>query len=451
MRKHWKTILGILLLLGVGFGIAFQQFIDVMVNGVADSSGPQEMMPTTTNNLPKLTTDSDDWPRWRGPNIDGKSATTGINTDWSKGLKKLWEVNYLCSGKRSETWSAPVIQGNRLVVMGRNETDDLLFCINPESGKLIWQSSYPAKAKNSYGTGARATPFIDGERIYTFGRSGDLVCWSLYDGKLIWRKNVNDEGGKTPRWGHSATPLVHNHQVIVQGGGVARVLAYNKLTGALIWKNGNGEAGYAASILFTNGDQEEILVFHGEGLSSHAPADGNELWQIPWATDYHVNATTPLVDGSTIFITSAYKMGGRALTVKGTQVETLWKTKTFASHHSDPILLDGYFYGYSGQSKQNKGHFKCVELKTGTEKWSSGAAGWGTMIYVDGHFICLDIKGNLHLIKPSPDAFQKIASINGILPGAKNPTWTKPIVANGRLFLRYRQRLLCYGLVSMGK
>jgi len=206
-----------------------------------------------------------DWISWRGIRGDGRSTVSGIKTDWSDGLKKTWEIDYLCRGEDSATWSAPVIQGNRLVVCGRDEEKDVVFCLDPEDGSLIWKQAYQAQTTASYGTGFRATPWIDDERVYTFGRGGDITCWSLLDGYKIWHKNVNDEGGKEPTWGHSSSPLVTGNLVIVNGGGTARTIAYDKMNGKLIWKTGSGPAGYAAISMMEIGGEPVALSFHGKG------------------------------------------------------------------------------------------------------------------------------------------------------------------------------------------
>ncbi len=127
--------------------------------------------------------------------------------------------------------------------------------------------------------------------------------------------------------------------------------------------------------------------------------------------------------------------------------EVIWQSKVIASHHSDPIIIDGFMYGYSGQSNQNKGYFKCVELETGEEKWSTGEIGWGTTVHVDGHLLCMDIKGNLFLVDPDPNEFRKVTEFRGAIADVKHTAWTIPVVANGRLYLRYMQRLICYNLV----
>ena len=418
------------------------------IHGEQDITGPVGTIPEPTAVLSPPTKGPADWPCWRGINGDGKSTVTGVRKDFSGGLKKLWEVDYLCQGKQAATWSAPAVRGNRLVVPGRSRGEDLIFCLDPNNGELLWLGSYKARADTKHGPGPRATPYIDGDRVYTFGRSGDLACWYLDDGELMWKRNVNDAGGKTSRWGHSSSPLVYGDKVFVQGGGSAQVIAYNKTTGELAWKAREGDAGYAAPALVNMGDKVGLLIFHGTGLACLDPDDGNEFWAVPWKTSYNVNATTPVAEGATVFITSGYGTGCQALKVDDAGAGVLWTSNVIAAHHSDPFILDGFIYGYSGQSNQNKGHFKCVKLDDGTEKWSTGRLGWGTTLHVDGHLLCMDNEGNLFLVKPDPDALHVVTEFSNALGDIEHPAWTIPVVANGKLYLRYLQRLLCYALVD---
>lgn len=445
-RKTVFVILGITIALIGGALIAARQ-IWLAIHGAERLVGAVNAIPPAIVTPPPLEIGPADWPCWRGPNGDGKSSLTGIRTDWTGGLTKLWEVSFLCQGTRTSTWSAPVVQGNRLVVPGRDNDNDLLFCLDSQTGQLIWSGSYPAKTGTSHGPGSRATPFIDDDRVYTFGRGGDLACWRLFDGELLWRKNVEDAGGKAPQWGHSASPLVYGDDVFVQAGGEALAIAYDKLTGEIAWKSAPREAGYAALTLFETGATTDLLVFGADTLVCLDPNDGSEIWSTPWETSYGVNATTPAISKNTIFITSGYNTGCEALHVADGTVKPLWRNKAIASHHSDPIIIDGYIYGYSGQSSQNRGDFKCLDLATGSEQWSTDQIGWGTTVYVDGYLLCLDIKGNLFLVEPDPTAFKLTTPFPDALPDIADPAWTLPVVANGRLYLRYMQHLICYDLM----
>ena len=445
MKRSVKIILvivAVVLLTGTYFGYQLYQ----LVRGSEPISGKQGNIPAAVHPIPPITTGIADWTNWRGANFEGKSASTGIQTDWLKGLKKLWQINYICQDKNTASWSAPVVQGNRLIVPGRDQKNDLVFCINSDTGELIWKGSYESQAGDAHGPGSRATPFINDGRVYTFGRSGDLVCWQMEDGKLVWRKNVKDAGGVESTYGFSTTPLVLDNRIIVQGGGAALVIAYDKLTGDLLWKSMEGEAGYAAAIPIKIEDEVYLLIYQGTGLSCLNPADGKVLWTAPWPTEYGINATTPIVYNDIIFHTSGYKMGSEALRVTKSGYTVLWKNNFIEAQHSDPILIDGYIYGYSGESSRNNGQFKCLELSTGKEMWSTRLIGQGTTTFVDGHLICQDIKGNVFLVKPTHSGFVKVGEIHAAIEDVKNPAWTVPVVANGKLYLRYMQQLVCYKL-----
>lgn len=447
MKKRTKIIFGILILIIISIGyFAYQTY--QMVMGSEKISGIIEDVPKPiTDIFPELSFGEDDWPHWRGINLDGKSNAVGIKTDWSSAYEKLWQVDYLCQDNATGSWSSVAVQGNRLVVPGRDELNDLIFCLNSETGELIWSGSYEAVALTPHGKGSRATPFIDNERVYTFGRSGDLVCWNLYDGSLLWKQNVVELGGIEPNWGYSISPFVFENKVIIQGGGDALIIAYDKINGDVIWKSLTGKAGFSSATPIEIDNEVFLLIYHGEGLSLIDPSNGNELWNIPWETDHGVNATTPIVDQNLVFFTAGYGMGSQAIIASKTKYETIWINPDFSAQHSDPILIDGFLYGYSGQSTRNKGEFKCIELASGKEMWSTKDIGNGTTIYVDGYLLCMDYKTNLFLIEPAPSGFKLVGKIETAIENVRHLAWTSPVIANGKLYVRYLQTLSCFNIM----
>ncbi|MCF7972187.1 MAG: PQQ-like beta-propeller repeat protein, partial [Phycisphaerae bacterium] len=327
MKRWHKITLGVIgvLVLGLGSFIALHWESVEILRGTQDLGVQPDAIPQVVEAEMTLRDQGEsDWPCWRGPLAEGHSPVTGIIKDWSSGLKQIWEVDFLCQGQASATWSSPVIRGDRLMVCGRDDANDLVFCLNTTDGSLLWTGGYPAQAVSSHGSGMRATPCMDEDRVYTFGRSGDLVCWNLYTGEVLWHENVNDQGGQAPTWGHSSSPLVRDNLVLVQGGGTARVIAYDKMTGAVAWTSGQGDAGYAPLVVVTLGDTPALLAFHGHGLAAMAQDTGRELWNIPWETSFGVNATTPLVSGDQVFITSGYNTGAQLLQVSDTEAKVLW-------------------------------------------------------------------------------------------------------------------------------
>jgi len=442
-KKTIRIILivsGLLILIVAGFGY----FIYNFTQGSEKISGKRQAIPQNTIKIDFSARGNSDWISWQGQNFDKKSAFTGIRKDWSKGLEKLWEVNFLCQGEQTASWSSAVVQGNMLLVPGRDEKSDLVFCLNSETGELIWKGSYDVETNINHGPGARATPYIDGDKVYTYGRSGNLVCWNLSDGKILWHKKAADTGGVEPDWGYSSSPLVYGNKVIVQAGGKALAIAYDKLTGDVLWTSGSGSGGYAPLTVFKA--DTTILLFSGEALSGLDPESGAIRWTLPWIVDYKVNASMPVSEGNIVFVTSGYGKGCMAVKVEYSKATVLWESKALKGQHSDPVILNGYVYGYSGNSSSNRGNLVCLRLTDGKEMWSSNKAGTGTFAYADGYFICFDIKGNLYLVEANPDKFVKNGEIKKAMPYVKNPAWTAPAIANGKLYLRYLQNIICYDI-----
>ena len=434
------TVAGMAVLIVAGSGIYIYNFTQKSEK----ISGKKETIPLKSNSIDSLTRGSSDWSSWQGHNFDKKSSFTGIVKDWSKGLKKEWEVNFLCQGNQSATWSAPVVMGNVLVVPGRDEKNDLVFCLNAQTGELFWEGSYEAKTKDNHGPGARATPVIDKNRVYTFGRGGDLVCWNLKDGKVVWHRKAAGIGGTEPGWGYSSSPLVIGNKVIIQVGGKSLAAAYDKYSGDILWTSGSGPGGYAPLNVFVK--DSSLLLFSGTALAGLNRETGALNWTLPWIVEYNMTATTPLSVGNIVFITSGYRKGSMAVKIENNKPTVLWRSKDIEGQQTDPVILDGYIYGYSGNSSGNKGNLVCLRLSDGKVMWKTHEAGMGTIAYADGYLVCLDIKGNLHLVEASPDKFVKSGEFKKAIPDVKHPAWTAPVIANGKLYLRYLQSIICYDI-----
>lgn len=399
---------------------------------------------------PAWTAENKDWPCWQGPKGDSRSTTTGIKKDWTGGLKKIWEVGKLCSGNESDTWSSPVVKGDKLVVLGRADDKDVVFCFDATKGNELWKKDYQTGYRGGSGSGAGATPYIDGSRVYTFGRLGHIACWDLKDGKQVWLKTVKDDGGEYPEHGTASSPLVYGDMVIVEGGGGSQTIAYNKNDGTVVWKSGKGYGGYAAITMAKLDGKDQIIVFNGEenrdkgkvvGLD---PKTGKEIWRTGWSTPYGNYAVAPVFSGHIGFLATGFGAFCKAFEVKGDKAADLWQNNAVCPHISEPIIIDEYVYCYSGDPK-GKGELKCLELKTGKQMWSAGnQVGWGTFVHVDGHLLCLSNKGDLFLVKPDPKEFKKVTEFKGAIPG--DPVWSVPVIVSNRLYLRCKDKLVCYDL-----
>src|SRR5688572_1111294 len=167
-----------------------------------------------------------DWPQWRGPNRSG-IVTEPVARQWpEEGPKKLWSVT-LDIG-----YASPIAHAGRLYVFytDENSKQDVLACLNSADGQPVWRQSYDNAYAGQY-KGTRASPVVDGDRIYTYGGNGQLVCRNLADGQQRWMKNILQEtGGKNKEWGMTYNPLIDGNHLYVQAGEVGNVaVAVNKL------------------------------------------------------------------------------------------------------------------------------------------------------------------------------------------------------------------------------
>jgi hypothetical protein len=399
-----------------------------------------------------------DWPTGRGPTGDGKSPLTGIRKDWSGGLRKVWENAELCQGdvKVNASMSSPVVAAGVAVVIGRADDKDLLLGFDAETGNKLWLKEYPAKAVktwNGVGNGARAAPVIESDGIYTLGAYGHLGCWELKTGNQRWLVNtLEDSKTKVPYWGVCGSPVVYGKNVIVkvggyeQGANAALVMAYDKTTGKLAWKSANAPGSWAPLAIAKLDGKDQLLAWHSGGLKGLHPTTGAEFWNIPWKTAYDCHATVPAVEGSVLFMTSGYGVGCQAFEMKGDKPASLWAVnKAVASCNSEAVIQNGFVYSFTGNGAP--GAFKCLDLKTGAEKWSAPEFGNGALVLVDGCLLCLGYKGKLALVEAKPDAYKKLAEMQ-VFTVKDPPAYTAPAVANGKVYVRYLGTMICYDLLK---
>ncbi|MFC1760913.1 PQQ-binding-like beta-propeller repeat protein [Planctomycetota bacterium] len=445
VKRVLKRI-GIVLAISLPFlGVALYFAWDWAAGYGEDMSNANLEIPSPAANPPPLESGLTDWPQWKGPSNDNRSLVKNIRTDWSEGLPKLWEIEYLCQDTPSVAWSCPVVQGNRLVVQGRSKNQDHVFALDPIAGTLIWHQLFESTSGgDSYGEGPRSAPTIDDNRVYTVTRGGDVSCWDLLDGKLRWRKNLPILGGAIPNWGYAASPVVDGDTLLIPAGGQSLLLGFNKHSGDILWQAAPGPCSYSTPVVTELQGRKQIVYLGGQALFGLDPNNGTELWQTPWVTGNNINICTPIIDENIVVISAGYGKGMKVVKVTDRGPEDLWQGKQIQAHLADPFVLDGYIYGYSGMSVHNRGTFKCIDLKTGDEHWETKAIGTGSFIHCDPYFVCLDLKGNLFLVEPNEKTFTLVTQFPKAIDRVRHRSWTKPILANDRLYLRFVHRLICY-------
>lgn len=371
-----------------------------------------------------------DWPTWRGPNYDGVSQETG----WYKGKKieKLWQASV------GTGFSAIVASQDMIYTMGNTAKDkkdedqnDVVYCFNAKTGKLVWKYSYPCSlAPKLYEGGPNASPTLAGGRVFTVSRQGQVYCFDAKVESVVWSRNLKDEEGIVPpKWGISGSPLIVGDKVILNAG--ASGIALDIKTGATKWKSLPEGAGYSTPVPFEVDGTKAALLFTAKKIVAVDISNGNVLWEFPWETSWDVNAADPIIKDNTIFISSGYNKGCALLNYTASGADLVWQNKNMRNQCTNSVLLDGYIYGFDGQVK-NKGALACIEYKTGKLKWTQKGLGTGTLTAADGKLIILSESGQLVIAKATPEGFQELTKAQ-ILKGR---CWTLPTLINGRIYAR---------------
>lgn len=367
-----------------------------------------------------------DWPCYRGPGHDGISRETDWSSDWGNaGPKMLWK------GAVGIGFSTTAVADGRAYTMGNSgkaTNIDTVYCLDAQSGRELWKHSYPCPLEPKYYVGGTlSTPTVHAGKVYTLSKMGDFFCLDAKTGAILWQKQINkDFGCELPTWHFSSSPLIVDDMVVLNVGTAG--LALNKDTGAVVWQNGKGKCGYSTPVPFTMDGTPGLVMFGEITVVAVNPADGKELWQYPWKTQYEVNAADPIIIGNRVFVSSGYNRGCGLIEIAGGQAKKVYENRAMAMQINSPILRDGYVYGF------DEAVLKCLKLDDGRQQWQDKSLGKGSlMMSADGRLILTSDKGELVVAKADPTKFDVTARAQ-VLP--KGLCWTSPVLANGRIYCR---------------
>lgn len=365
-----------------------------------------------------------DWPQWRGPNRNGMSDEGGWNPKALEGGAKVaWRASI------GEGYASPVIAGGKVYATGNSNGQDRVYCFDAASGALLWNQGHPAEGGGDAYKGPRATPAVEGGKLFAMSREGAVVCLDAADGKVVWRKNlVADAGIANLNWGLAGSPLVVGDLLILNAGSSG--LALKKDTGAVAWSTGTGVGGYASPVACTLDGKPGLLIFGAEALFGVTADSGKVLWSHPWKTSYNVNAPDPVPLGSKVFISSGYGSGSAVLDLAQTPPAVVWQNKLIASQFASSILREGYLYGCDGNA--GKGRLRCVEFETGKEVWAEDT-GFSSLILVDGKLLILHEAGKLTIAEATPKGFARLSEAQAL---DRKLCWTAPAFSGGRVYCR---------------
>ena len=378
-----------------------------------------------------------EWPGWRGPNRDGKSPDTGLLKEWpAEGPKLLWKADDIGKG-----YSGVAVSGGLVYITGDTDGKLRLFAFDLD-GKEKWHVDVEPAWRGDH-PGARATPTIDGGKLYLETAAGLIACLDAKTGKKVWSKHlVKDFGGGPGGWGYSESVLIYHNLAIVKPGGRNCVVALEKNTGATKWMSKGYDAGpeYASCIAVPYQNAHMVITGTRNGLVCLSARTGAVLWSNPWSANNTANCPTPAFEDGYVFWANGYGKGGVcmkvAVTDKGVAARQVWTTRDMVCHHGGYVIEKGYIYG------NHEGGYSCLDLKTGKKMWHEQGVGKGSLCWADGMlYLFGEGGGQAALATCSPEKMEVKGKVQ---VKGKGPSWAHPVVAGGRLYLRYDSNLYCF-------
>ena len=420
---------------------------------------------------------ADDWPQWRGEDRLAVWRETGIVEELPDALAVAWRTP-IRSG-----YSGPAVAGGRVFVTDWREDPDSrtldgverLIVLDEETGAVLWTREWRTSYRMlsvSYAVGPRATPTVDGDRVYVVGATGRLFCFDVETGAVHWEKDyVAEYGTSVPVWGIVSAPLVDGDRLLTVVGGEpdALVVAFDKRTGEERWRaiEVEAEMGYAQPVIYEAGGARQLIVWHPRALASLNPETGALHWQQPWDVSMGVTVATPVRSGNYLLVSQFFN-GSLMMQLNQDRPDAteLWRgrsrselpgeTDTIHAMVTTPIIVGDHVYGVDSY-----GELRGLDATTGERLWMSpdmtAQARWSTAFLVrheDRYFVNND-EGFLILARFMPDGYVELDRTRLIEPtggsGARTPhgriaerlvNWSHPAYANGHIVHRNDREII---------
>jgi len=399
-----------------------------------------------------------DWAQWRGPERTGYvPAGEPVPASLPGPPKVVWHIDV------GNGVGSPVVAAGKVFYLDNQDAREVVHAVDATDGKSIWSAVLDDVQKDSQSVpGPRSTPTVDEDRLYVQSVRGELQCLGTADGKVIWRTNfVKDFGAifigergqafGASRHGNTGAPIIDGEHLLVQAGGQkgASVVCFEKHTGKVIWESQNDIPGYAAPIIVNLLGTRQIISFTATGVMGLDVADGKLLWRFPIKTRLGRHATTPVVVGD-IVIVSSHEAGLFGIKISkdesGFKADSAWPAKKeLAINFASPVAVGTDLYGLGPAA-----NLICVDALTGTQHWSqpgefttNGTHAYAGFVVMGGNILTLTDGGELILFPADAKEFKEISKVK-----VCDSNWCNPAYADGKLFLRDSKELMCVQLLQ---
>lgn len=381
---------------------------------------PAPPTPVATPEAPPAPVEKPYWTDFRGPRRDGRYDEMPILTKWpAAGPQRLWRKPI------GGGYASFVIANGKAFTIEQRRNQEVVAAYDMATGRQVWANAWDAFFQEYQGgNGPRATPTWHDGRVYALGAEGELRCLDDKTGRVIWSKNIlSDNGASNLQWGMTAAPLIVDNTVVVQPG---PVVAYNNATGEKLWSALSDKAAYTSPMLVMLAGERQIVTITATrtvGLTT----SGKLLWEYPWATEYGINASQPVITGPDTFILSAgYGHGAALVRITPSGPTTVWQNTRMKNKFTSSVLHEGHIYGL------DESILACINAETGDLKWKGGRYGYGQLVLASGHLIITTEDGDIALVRATPEKHEELVRF----PAIEGKTWNHPVISGGVLLVR---------------
>jgi outer membrane protein assembly factor BamB len=394
----------------------------------SDSDGNKEALAGL--NMP----DEVNYPFFRGEGSRGISAGEGFPTEWDgqEGKNIKWKIANPKPGQ-----SSPVIWGDKLFITGAGEGEIAIYCIDKNTGELLWTGSgkdFPEASSEEPESDAEAgmavpTPALNEDYVLAMFGNGNLVCYD-HDGKFKWGKNL---GVPQSSYGYSASLIVYEELLLVQYDSQDKLSlsGFDLKSGEMKWETPRPGRPVNSSPVLTSFDGIPQLIVNGNpGVSAYDPVTGKELWTLPGVSGDV--AASAAVNSSLVYVVADYF---KLLALKpGKTGSAAWEDNSFTADVSSPVANDSFLFMTTGN-----GDAVCYNAQTGDTLWTTYFDNpfYSSPIICDNKVWMLDRSGIMYIA----DAEGKLNIISKSSVGEH--TDASPAFSEGKIYIRGKQNLYC--------
>lgn len=413
---------------------------------------------------------ADDWPQWMGPGRDNVWRETDVLEKFPQGGPKILWSTPIAGG-----YAGPAVASGKVFVTDyvtgddvkipnfeRNEStgQERVMCLDELTGKVMWMQTYPVSYSISYPAGPRCTPTVDGDRVYTLGAQGMLICFDAQSGNIRWQKDlVTLYGTKPALWGYAAHPLIDGNKLItLAGGNGSHVVAFDKLTGNEIWKTITAsEQGYSPPTIIEASGIRQLILLRPDAVTSIHPETGAEYWSVPYEASSGSIIMSPIKVGDYLYA-AGYSNKSILLKLGADEptVDVVWRDRrkdAISPVNVQPFVIDDVIYGFD-----QSGVLRAVRLPEGQRLWETTevlgtrAQGSETAFLVQNgqRFFLFNERGELVIARLTPDGYEEVDRAKVIEPTnvafGRDVVWCMPAFANKHMYVRNDEQVICVDL-----